>query len=423
VAPAMTASEGVKVPAVTRLALETSGSRWHVRARSVFECAAQLDAIWATAAEGTDIGKMSDTKLESAMGDPRLAGRLDSGGSVRVRMRTSVLTLVVVASRPETAERAMAVINDLAQRHPSRAIVIEPADQDGPAWMDAHIYAECKLTDRTDVEVCTEQLLIKAGGELAQHPARVVTPLLIHDLPVVLWWPDDPWFGSKAFQEIAGVADRLLVDSGSFSEAGTGRLAALAEVVRSGIAVSDIGWLRLALWRELMAGLFDHPLLTSELEHVKTVRIDVARPGQTFRLTKAAYLCGWLAAMLDWEVSAPLHEDGDDYAGTFRRGRREIRVELRPVRGSLDPATRSAGSLMRVEVEASRAKAAVRARITRQRDHLLATADWNGAQVWRRAGQLEEFAETPFVAEALERPGLDRIFERALLRAVHFSGG
>jgi glucose-6-phosphate dehydrogenase assembly protein OpcA len=334
-----------------------------------------------------------------------------------------VLTLVVVAPRPETAERAMAVINDLAQRHPSRAIVIEPADQDGPAWMDAHIYAECKLTDRTDVEVCTEQLLIKAGGELAQHPARVVTPLLIHDLPVVLWWPDDPWFGSKPFQEIAAVADRLLVDSGSFSEAGTGRLAGLAEVVRSGIAVSDIGWLRLSLWRELMAGLFDHPLLTPELAHVKTVRIDVARPGQTFRLTKAAYVCGWLAAMLDWQVSAPLHEEGDDYVGTFRRGRQEIRVELRPVRGSADPATRSAGSLMRVEVEASHAKAAVRARITRQRDHLLATADWNGAQVWRRAGQLEEFAETPFVAEALERPGLDRIFERALLRAVHFSGG
>ena len=201
-------------------------------------------------------------------------------------------------------------------------------------------------------------------------------------------------------------------------------MAGLAEVVRSGVAVSDIGWLRLSLWRELIAGLFDHPLLTPELEHIRTVRVDIARPGQTFRLTKAAYFCGWLAAMLDWEITAPLHEgEGDSCVGTFRRGRRDIKVEFRPVRGSLDSATHSAGSLMRVEIETNRAKAAVRARITRQRDHLLATADWNGAQVNRRAGQLEEFAETPFVAEALERPGLDRIFERALLRAVHFSGG
>ena len=148
--------------------LETSASRWHVRARSLRECTDQLDAIWSSAA--TDAQELTYDKLESAMGDPRLSGHLDKHGSVRVRMRTSVLTLIVMAPRPETAERAMAVINDLRQRHPSRAIVIAPADPDGPAWMDAHIYAACHLRDRSDVEVCTEELLIKAGGELAQHP-------------------------------------------------------------------------------------------------------------------------------------------------------------------------------------------------------------------------------------------------------------
>src|SRR5829696_7439009 len=136
--------------------LDTSGSRWHVRADSVHGCVAQIDAIWASAAAATDAEHLTDGKRESALGDPRLSGHLDQGGSVRVRMRTSVLTLVVMAPRPETAERAMSVINALAQRHPSRAIVIAPADPDGPAWMDAHIYAECKLTERTDVEVCTE---------------------------------------------------------------------------------------------------------------------------------------------------------------------------------------------------------------------------------------------------------------------------
>jgi len=403
--------------------LETTGSRWHVRARSLRECTDQLDAIWSSAA--TDAKDLTYDKLESAMGDPRLSGHLDKHGSVRVRMRTSVLTLIVIAPRPEIVERAMAVINDLRQRHPSRAIVIAPSDPDGPAWMDAHIYAACHLRDRSDVEVCTEELLIKAGGELAQHPARVVAPLLIHDLPAVLWWPDDPSFGTRPFREIVGIADRLLVDSGSFAESGTGRLAGLAEVVREGVAVSDIGWLRLALWRELMAGMYDHPLLTRELGHIRSIRLDVARPGQTFRLTKAVYYVGWLAAMLGWEVTKPLHEvaDGEGVQGTFRGHRHEVKIDIRASRSGTEGAHLSAGSLVRVEIESSRPGHAVRARITRQRDHLLATADWNGAQVNRRAGQLEEFSETPFVAEALERPGMDRIFERSLLRAVHFSGG
>jgi glucose-6-phosphate dehydrogenase assembly protein OpcA len=339
-------------------------------------------------------------------------------------MRTSVLTLVVVAPRPETSERTLAAINALHQRHPSRAIVISPGDFDGPATMDAHIYAECKLNDRSNSEMCTEQILIKTGGELSQHLSRVVTPLLIHDLPVVLWWPDDPPFGTKQFNEVVQTANRLLVDSGSFQEDGGKRLAGMATVVSNGVSVTDIGWLRLNLWRELLAAMFDHPLLGGELDHVRAVRIDVARPTETLRLSKALFYLGWLASRLGWEVSRPLARDADDdyLRGAFRRGRREIAVELRPVRTTLD-GQRAAGSLVRVDLEAVRPRATVRARITRQADHLLATADWNGAQVSRRAGRLEPFDETPFIAEALDSAGLDRIFEGALIRAVRLVSG
>ena len=388
-------------PAMTRLELDSTTSRWHVRARSISECVAQLGQVWTMASERNE--------------------RDDPSGALRVRMRTSVLTLVVVAPRPEIAERALAAINALHQRHPSRAIVVSPADPDGPSTLDAHIYAECQLSDRSDAEMCTEQILIKTGGELSQHLSRVVTPLLIHDLPVVLWWPDDPAFGLRHFADVVGTADRLLVDSGSFNEDGGRRLAGLATVVSEGVSVTDIGWLRLTLWRELLAGLFDHPLLTRELDHIKSVRIDFARPTSTVRVSKAAFYLGWLASRLGWEVARPLaygRGDEDVLRGSFRLGRREIAVELRPVRATLDGSQRAAGSLVRVDIEATRARSTVRARITRQADHLLATADWNGAQVSRRAGRLEPFDETPFIAEALERPGPDRNFEQALIRAV-----
>jgi len=401
-------------------------SRWQVRARSISECVEKLSEVWTSAAVQTDQPGVPDDQISLAMGDPRLARHMGEHPSVRVRMRTSVLTLVVVAPRPETAERALAAINHLAGRHPSRAIVVSPTDFDGPSTTDAQIYAECRLSDRSGAEICTEQILVKTGGELSQHLSRVVAPLLIHDLPVVLWWPDDPPFGSLQFGEVVSTADRLLVDSGTFHEDGGVRLAGLATVVSEGVAVTDIGWLRLSLWRELLAGMFDHPLLTRELEHIKNVRIDVARPTSTMRVSKAAFYLGWLAGRLGWEIARPLarrHEDDEVLHGAFRHGRREIAVEIRPVRTTLDGAQRAAGSLVRVDIEASRAEATVRARITRQADHLLATADWNGAPVARRAGRLEPFDETPFVAEALERPGPERIFENALIRAVRLVGG
>ena len=116
----------------------------------------------------------------------------------------------------------MATVSALAARHPSRAIVVSPADPDGPTTFDAHIYAACQV--RSQSEICTEEILIKTGGELSQHLATAVAPLLIHDLPVVLWWPDDVPFGSKHFMELAEECDRLLVDSGQFRGDGVERL-------------------------------------------------------------------------------------------------------------------------------------------------------------------------------------------------------
>jgi glucose-6-phosphate dehydrogenase assembly protein OpcA len=180
--------------------------------------------------------------------------------------------------------------------------------------------------------------------------------------------------------------------------------------------------MRLELWRELLAGLFDHPLLQPELRRLTSIRVDVARPGSVTRLTRAALFVGWLAAMLDWQVERPLQLGADGgYQGILKSGRRQIPVELRPVGTTIDGPVRGTGSLVRVDLEASRVRTMLRVRVTRQSDHLLATADWNGAPVARRPARLEAFDETPFLAEALDRTGHDPVFELALERAVRLT--
>jgi len=400
--------------------LETTTTRWHARSTSISDTVHQLSLIWSGAARESQAAPPSATERADAHGGVSP----DEGRDVRIRMRTSVLTLVVVAQRPEIAERAMAIVNALASRHPSRAIVLSPGDPDGPTTFDAHIYAACHLSALSGGEVCTEEILVKTGGELSQHLATVVAPLLIHDLPVVLWWPGDPPFASRYFKDLAGASDGLLVDSGSFRDEGAAGLRGMAAAAGEGHSVHDIGWMRLSLWRELLAGLFDHPLLTGELSSARHLRIDFARPGSAVRISKAACFAGWLAAALNWRVAKPLRRepDSDRFTGAFRHGRRLIPIEFRPVKAGLGPSMQTAGSLVRVELELTRGRVVTRARVTRQADHLLATADWNGAQVTRRAGRLEPFEEAPFLAESLDRTAHDPVFEMALERAVELTG-
>ena len=400
--------------------------RWTARATSVADIEKELSRIWGTVASESQEAHLSTREAAVARGDPHLAGRLDEPGDVNIRMRTSVLTLVVVAERPETAERALDAINELSSRHPSRALVIAPGDPDGPAWMDAAIYAQCRVSERSRIETCTEQILIRTGGEMDAHLAELVEPLLIHDLPVVLWWPDDPPVARHRFVTLLRTCDRLLVDSGAFSGDGLARLAGLAEVCAAGMPiVHDIGWMRLTLWRELLAELFDHPLLAPELATARTLRLDVLRPGAELRLAKPALYAGWLASVLGWEVTAPLapQRGRETLVGAFRSAKGEVAIEIRPVEPGQEAGGRRAGSLARVEVELGTRTHPVRARVTRHPDHLLATADWAGAEVARRAGRREPFGEAPYVGEALDRAGQDRMLARAMASAVQLLGG
>ena len=187
--------------------------------------------------------------------------------------------------------------------------------------------------------------------------------------------------------------------------------------------VHDVSWMRLMLWRELLASCFDHPLLLRELKHLGAIRLDVAHPGAELRLSRAALFVGWLMARLRLAVAERLRPEPDGtWAAILRSRRREISVRIRPVEVEVSGAARSAGSLVRAELEAVRPDAHTVVNVTRQADHLLATADWNGAPVARRASQLERFDEVPYLAESLDRTSHERIFSQALEKAVSLLG-
>lgn len=396
--------------------------RWSLRTDSIRETTEALSRLWGRVAQEAGSGEVlrGETASALARGDPRLAGSMgqDAGG-VRVRARTSVLTLVVVASRPEIVDRAMAAVATLASRHPSRAIILSPTDPDGPASFQAQVYASCHLPDRNGSEICTEEILIRIGGELSRHLSSTVAPLLIHDLPVVLWWPDDVPFGRSDFTELAGECDRLFVDSGNFADHGLARLVGLSDAIYGGLVVHDVSWMRQMLWRELLASCFDHPLLIRELKHLTAIRIDVARPGAGVRLSRAALFVGWLMSRLRLSVQRPLAPGpGETWTATVRSRRREVRIHIRPVEVEYSGVARAAGSMVRAELETSRPEAHTLVNVTRQADHLLATADWNGASVTRRATKLEPFDEAPYLADTLDRTSHERIFAQALEKAV-----
>src|SRR4051794_30645709 len=150
---------------------------------------------------------VSVSQIESELARLRVSTGLARQG--QPHQRTSVMTHLAWVP-PIWLDAAERVLDGLAERHPSRtiALVPEPDAEDG-LWAD--ISVRCFTADgRT---VCAEVVKLHLRGRRTQAPASLVLPLLISDLPVFLRWRGEPPFGEQAWEQLTGVADRLVVDS------------------------------------------------------------------------------------------------------------------------------------------------------------------------------------------------------------------
>jgi Glucose-6-phosphate dehydrogenase subunit len=220
--------------------------------------------------------------------------------SSQPNLRTSVMTHIAWAP-PRWQHAAEETLAGMAERHPSRTLLLvpRPDEEDG---LDALLSVRCfPIGDRA---ICGEVIELTLRGNRATAPASIVLPLLISDLPVFCRWRGQPPFGATEFEQLVGIADRLIVDSTEWDDL-PGAYAQVAELFDR-IAVSDIAWDRTERWRSLLASLWP------KIENVKRIRVHGTK-------AQGYLLDGWLKSRLhhDVEVEVDEHErlEGIDVDG------------------------------------------------------------------------------------------------------------
>lgn len=199
------------------------------------------------------------------------------------RLRTSVMTHIAWVPE-EWVEAAEDVLTGLAERHPSRTIVLFP--HSGAGGLEGEVSTD-SFTAAENRSVCTDTIRLHLHGTSAEHPGSVVEPLLISDLPVFLRWRGVPPFGDSAFEELVDVVDRLIVDSTEWPDLPT-PYAGLSEIFER-VAVSDIAWARTSHWRAMLASLWP------SIAGVRRIKV-------TGTLAQAHLLAGWLHSRLDHSI-------------------------------------------------------------------------------------------------------------------------
>ncbi|HEY0444281.1 MAG TPA: glucose-6-phosphate dehydrogenase assembly protein OpcA [Candidatus Limnocylindrales bacterium] len=397
--------------------------RWRSRARSLEQIEQELSRIWA---------------------EPNLETLVEGEPGRHVAARTSVMNLVVIARRPEVGERSAATIQQLTGRHPSRTIIVSTADPDGPSWLDAQVEAHCVLPREDAAEICAEMIYLTVGGESGRHLDAIVAPLLIHDLPVTIWWPGEPPFGTEQANDLFAAADRLVVDGSTWSESGLQRLGQLASLFdTSRVSIRDFALVRQSRWREAIASIFDMPEFLPYLTSLRRIAVTYAThdetgaPGST-NVVKPVYHVAWLASRLGMRVTRPLTAlpslvparvkapaRGRVSGGTMWRGlsasladgRADIAVVVRPV---LSPMP--SGTTLRVELLAERRGSELRADVTAEQETVRVRVWVDGVEALDRPFVAPRRTDVDLLGEAIESGGLDPVTVGTIRMAAALAG-
>jgi len=214
-------------------------------------------------------------------------------------MRTSVMTHLAWVPE-EWLDKARAALAGMAERHPSRTVLLVPEPDFGMNRIDASVALERYEVPASDRNVVSEVIELRLKGARAKAPASIVLPLLISDLPVFLRWRGLPPWGSQELDQLLGIVDRLIVDSTEWDDlpVAYGHLVELFERV----AVSDIAWARTSRWRHLLASLWP------DIADVNRIRVKGTE-------AQALLLCGWLRSRLGRDDIESAHVEAERLEG------------------------------------------------------------------------------------------------------------
>jgi glucose-6-phosphate dehydrogenase assembly protein OpcA len=352
-----------------------------------------------TLAEGRAFEEVAPGEIEQALERQRRAA--ENGGSVVVR--ASVANLVVVTPNRAAGQRALAAVEDLGARAPSRCVVLIAEPPEGRPV----VRAWTRVVHRRPAagpEVVWEEVVVQTNVH-PRHLTAVVLPLLLPDLPVFTWWQGTPPFAEEVFDELTSVTDRLIVDSAAFADpvADLARLASAAAVLEA--RVSDCAWSRLMPWRELLAAPFGGPPLREAVHRARWLRVDAVEP------TAGLLLVGWMASRLDWQLDT-VRVGGDERSAGYRTATGACQARVAGAIGSVN--------LTRVHLELETEDGPASVRVEAPPVHLVATVEAPGQPTWRRkVGRSGGGGAGPAgLGDDLQVLGRDRMFEEALVEAA-----
>ncbi|HEV3072574.1 MAG TPA: glucose-6-phosphate dehydrogenase assembly protein OpcA [Solirubrobacteraceae bacterium] len=266
------------------------------------------DAVWS--AQGT-----TPDAIEAALCELLKERHAENGGYVPAR----VLNLVAFVDSRWSGEIANR-LRGVGRYHASRTIVL--SYERTRERLDAR--ASVAATGEPgpgELALLRETVVVEIGERHLDDLVTIADPLVVRDLPTLLWSPHGHL---EAVEALLSLAQTVLLDS--IDEPECRAAVQRAEALAQRAYVVDLAWLRSTPWRERIAGAFDPPQMRSELHKLQALTVR----HHPESMVAGMLLVGWLASRLGWRASQLVEREGalECKASAHRQ---DVAVRLEPI--------------------------------------------------------------------------------------------
>jgi glucose-6-phosphate dehydrogenase assembly protein OpcA len=367
--------------------------------------------VQVSATKGIDVGKIE--KELAAMWKPASD---DEGSNAESGVtRACALNLLVYATTADDRALIDEMLDEVSEHHPGRTLVLLADREASEPKLEAYVSTRCRLLGGSAKQVCGEQVTIEAAGAAVETVASAISPLLVPDVPVFLWWKDIPHYEDNLFNRMTTMSDRVVIDSSCFDHP-YGDLQRLNNIIKEHpqfMSASDLNWGRLTAWRNLIAGFWDVTDYRPQLDGIDRVVVEYDPPDVAPEeiAPKALLVVGWLASRLGWSTEeANAREVEGAAVFQLRAGERAVRIEFSQTRR----AGHGDGMLISLMLSATQAGAEFQVALSQDGKKLETEAKIDGQRTVGRVLSYEQKSEGRRLSRELALFKRDRIYEQAL---------
>lgn len=241
-----------------------------------------------------------------------------------------LFNLIIYTNEPHRTSFIRGMVLKVMEKFPCKILFIEEKQNENTDFLK--INTSNAVIEQEGNKVACDLINFEVTPSRLERIPFVLIPKLVPDLPIYLFWGQDPTQENPIFNPLRKLACKLIFDSESAGDLFAFSKKILYLMDHNSTDSMDTQWAALSSWRDIIIQAFDTEERIDILKRTQTMHISFNKSTNALFFhprVRSLFLQGWIAARMDWKYVSSKRE-GETFTIIYQGQHEPVHVHLIP---------------------------------------------------------------------------------------------